>query len=66
MTSIRIHGENECGTPGGEISQDEPDDDLDAEEGAELHAALDEAEADFAAGRVATEDEVWAMLRAIE
>jgi hypothetical protein len=39
-------------------------DDLDDEERAELHAALDEAEADIAAGRVVSEEEVWATLRA--
>jgi uridine phosphorylase len=41
-------------------------DDLDDEERAELHAALDEAEEDIVAGRVVTEDEVWATLRAIK
>jgi hypothetical protein len=41
-------------------------DDLDDEERAELHAALDEAEEDILAGRVVTEEEVWATLRAIK
>lgn len=41
-------------------------DDLDDEARAELHAALDEAEEDIRAGRVATEDEVWATVRAIK
>jgi predicted transcriptional regulator len=40
-------------------------DELDDEERAALHQALDEAEADIDAGRVATEEEVWATLRAI-
>ncbi len=40
-------------------------DDLDDEERRELHAALDEAEADIAAGRVVSEEEMWATLRAI-
>ena len=39
---------------------------LDDEEREALHAALDEAEADIAAGRVVSEDEVWARLRAIK
>jgi hypothetical protein len=38
-------------------------DDLDDEARAELHAALDEAEEDILAGRVVTEEEVWATLR---
>jgi hypothetical protein len=75
MTAIRPHAEN------GRVVLDEPlnvpdgtplnivpvndGDDLDDEERAELHAALDEAEDDVAAGRVVTEDEVWARLRAI-
>jgi predicted transcriptional regulator len=39
---------------------------LDDGERAELHAALDEAEEDAAAGRVVTEAEVWATLRAMK
>jgi predicted transcriptional regulator len=35
------------------------------EERKALHAALDEAEADLEAGRVVSEEEVWATLRAI-
>jgi hypothetical protein len=42
------------------------DDDLDEAERAELHAALDEAEQDVAAGRIFTEDEVWARLRFVK
>ena len=41
-------------------------DELDDEERAELHAAPDEAEEDAAAGRVVSEDEVSARLRAIK
>jgi predicted DNA-binding antitoxin AbrB/MazE fold protein len=40
-------------------------DDLDDEERKALHAALDEAEADIEAGRVVSEEEVWATLRDI-
>jgi len=40
-------------------------DHLDDEERAALHQALDEAEADIAAGRTVTEAEVWGTLRAI-
>jgi hypothetical protein len=36
MTSIRVHGENERRALGGKISEDEPEDDLDAEKRAEL------------------------------
>jgi hypothetical protein len=39
---------------------------LDDEEREALHAALDEAEADIDAGRVVSEAEVWATLRAIK
>jgi len=39
---------------------------LDDEEREVLHAALDEAEADIDAGRVVSEAEVWATLRAIK
>jgi hypothetical protein len=76
MTAIRAHAEN------GRVVLDEPlnvpdgtplnivpvndGDDLDDAERAELHAALDEAEDDVAAGRVVTEDEVWARLRDIK
>jgi hypothetical protein len=41
-------------------------DDLDDAERAALHQALDEAEEDIDAGRVVTEEEVWATLRAIK
>jgi hypothetical protein len=41
-------------------------DQLDDEERARLHEALDEAEADIDAGRVVSEEEVWAALRAIK
>jgi hypothetical protein len=44
----------------------EDGDDLDDAERAALHEALDEAEADIDAGRVVTEEEVWARLRAIK
>jgi predicted DNA-binding antitoxin AbrB/MazE fold protein len=39
---------------------------LDDDERKALHAALDEAEADIEAGRVISEEEVWATLRAIK
>lgn len=76
MNALRAHVEN------GRVVLDEPmdlpdgtplnivpmndGDDLDDEERAELHAALGEAEEDIAAGRVVTEDEVWATSRAIK
>lgn len=41
-------------------------DDLDDEERAALHEALDEAEAEIDVGRVVSEDEVWATLQAIK
>jgi hypothetical protein len=41
-------------------------DDLDDEERAALHQALDEAEDDIDAGRVVSEEEVWTTLRAIK
>jgi hypothetical protein len=41
-------------------------DELDDDERRELHAALDEAEADIAAGRVVSEEEMWAALRTID
>ncbi len=76
MTGIRAHAENgrvvldePLNVPDGTPLNVEPvnaEDDLDDEERAELHAALDEAEEDAAAGRVVTEDEVWARLRAIK
>src|SRR5262245_61733754 len=66
MTTNRIDPENGDGVSGTTTSRNEPaEDDFDDEERAELHAALDEAEADFAAGRVVTEDEAWARLPAI-
>ena len=40
-------------------------DNLDDEERAALHQALDEAEADISAGRTVTEAEMWETLRAI-
>jgi hypothetical protein len=40
-------------------------DDLDAEERAALHQALDEGEDDIDAGRVVSEEQVWATLRSI-
>ena len=40
-------------------------DDLDEEQRAALHQALDEAEADVDAGRTVSEEEMWAKLRAI-
>jgi hypothetical protein len=76
MNAVRAHIEN------GRVVLDEPmdlpdgtvvhlvpqndGDDLDDGERAELHAALDEAEEDVAAGRVVTEDEVWTTLRAMK
>ncbi len=39
-------------------------DDLDGEERAALHAAIEASEAELDAGRVVTEDELWARLRA--
>jgi hypothetical protein len=41
-------------------------DDLDPEERAELHQAIEESERELDAGRVVNEDEIWAMLRAIK
>ncbi|MBN1608271.1 MAG: hypothetical protein JW940_16685 [Polyangiaceae bacterium] len=41
-------------------------DELDDEERARLHEALDEAEADIDAGRVVSEEDVWTALRAIK
>jgi hypothetical protein len=41
-------------------------DNLDDEERAALHEALDEAEGDIAGGRTVTEEEVWRTLRAIK
>jgi hypothetical protein len=41
------------------------DDQLDDAERARLDAALDEAEREFEAGEVVTEDELWARLRAL-
>ena len=40
-------------------------DELDDDERAHLHEALDEAEADIEAGRVISEAEMWATLQAI-
>ena len=41
------------------------DDDLDDAERAALHASIEESEADFEAGRVVSEEEVWARLKAL-
>jgi hypothetical protein len=41
-------------------------DDLDEAERAALHEALDEAETDVEAGRVVSEEDVWATLRSIK
>jgi hypothetical protein len=41
-------------------------DNLDDEERAALHEALDEAETDIASGRTVTEEDVWRTLRAIK
>ena len=41
-------------------------DDLDDEERAALHAAIEQAERELDAGRVVSEDELWARLRAIQ
>jgi hypothetical protein len=41
-------------------------DELDDEERARLHATIEAAEAELDAGQVASEDELWARLRAIE
>jgi hypothetical protein len=41
-------------------------DDLDAEERAELHQAIEESERELDAGKVVSEEEIWAMLRAIK
>jgi len=40
-------------------------DDLDDEERAALHASIEEAERELDGGQVATEEELWARLRAI-
>jgi hypothetical protein len=40
-------------------------DDLDDEERAALHVSIEEAERELDAGQVATEEELWARLRAI-
>lgn len=64
---------------GGQLVVDEPvdlpegaevrvvlvDDELDDTERAELEAALEESEAELDAGQGATEDELWARLRAL-
>ncbi len=64
---------------GGQLIVDEPvdlpegsevrvalvDDEMDDAERAELEAALEESEAELDAGRCATEDELWARLRAL-
>ncbi len=40
-------------------------DDLDEEERAELHASIEEAERELAAGQVVSEEQLWARLRAM-
>jgi uridine phosphorylase len=40
-------------------------DDLDDAERAALHASIEESEADFEAGRVVSEEELWARLKAL-
>lgn len=40
-------------------------DDLDDEERAALHASIEEAERELAAGQVVSEEQLWARLRAI-
>lgn len=40
-------------------------DDLDEDERAALHAAIEEAERELDAGQVVTEEQLWARLRAI-
>jgi hypothetical protein len=40
-------------------------DELDADERAALHAAIEEAEGELDAGEVVSEEELWARLRAI-
>jgi len=75
MSALKIRVEN------GRIKLDEPTDlpegtelylvpadggdDLDDEERAALHASIEEAERELDAGQVATEEELWARLRAI-
>jgi hypothetical protein len=57
-----------------EIAEGEPlfvlkrDDDgeMGDDERAEIHRALDEADEDFAAGRIVSEEEMWAALRALK
>ena len=41
-------------------------DDLDDEERAALHAAIEASEAELDAGQAVTEDELWARLRALQ
>jgi hypothetical protein len=47
------------------VPVDEEGDELDEQERAALHQALDEAEADADAGRTVSEEEMWAKLRAL-
>jgi hypothetical protein len=57
-----------------EIAEGEPlfvlarDDDsnMDDDERAAIHRSLDEGEADIAAGRIVSEEEMWAALRALK
>ena len=57
-----------------EIAEGEPlfvlarddDGDMDDDERAAIHRALDEAEEDIAAGRIVSEEEMWAALRALK
>jgi hypothetical protein len=41
-------------------------DDLDPEERAELHQAIEESERELDAGKIVSEEEIWEMLRAIK
>ena len=41
-------------------------DDLDEDDRAELHQAIEESERELDAGKVVSESEIWAMLRAIK
>jgi hypothetical protein len=57
-----------------EIAEGEPlfvlarddDGDVDDDERAAIHRALDEGEEDIAAGRIVSEEEMWAALRALK
>lgn len=57
-----------------EIAEGEPlfvlarddDDEMNDDERAAIHRALDEAEEDITAGRIVSEEEMWAALRALK